>query len=269
VEPERVVDTEVYASHFQFYLVDPGVEGRGFDWGGADLERRLGVGESMIAVGTVAYEFVPVRLEVWPGEPPLDDAWDHVVEAPFAAATGRVALENVDGPAEHSGVEVEAGPYRVRAAAAGLDDATEEGGDRYLLQLWPAAVEEPRVLRWWPPWDPAAARPEPTTEGGRVLLGAAAHDARLGMRWLAGRGQAHLFADPDGTLWEHSTLLDAAGTPQLEELDEAEAERRYGPRTAWGTLPWAQPRAAALVTAIVRAGRSRRGRRPKRDGRAS
>jgi hypothetical protein len=118
------------------------------------------------------------------------------------------------------------------------------GGDRYRVQLWRATSAEPDVLRWWPGWDPHGVAPRRTTQGGgRVVLGAESHDARSRMRWLGSRGVAHLFEDPEGNLWEHSSLPDAGGTPQLEELDVQEAERRYGPRAQWGPLRRSRSRA--------------------------
>jgi hypothetical protein len=92
------------------------------------------------------------------------------------------------------------------------------------------------VLRWWPPWDPAGATPRPTTEAGRVLIGAEANDAHVKMRSLASRGVTHLFRDSDGRYWEHSNPPDRAGTPQLEELGDGEAERRYANRESWGAI---------------------------------
>jgi len=265
VEPDATVDAEVYASHHQFYVVDPEANRLDFDWGGADLERHLAVGPSVVAVGTIAYEIVSVRLETWAGEPPLDESCDHVVEASIDLPSGRLAIENVDGPVGAE-LELEPGMYRLRASAGGLDGATEmAGGDAYVIQLWLAPSAEPCVIRWWPPWDPAAARAAPTTAAGRVLLGAEAHDARVEMTWLASRGSAQLFRGVDGALWEHSTLRDAAGTAQLEELDGAEAKRRYGPADRWQGVSAFAPGLGTLAKSLWQTFRYRRGWRPDPD----
>ena len=108
-----------------------------------------------------------------------------------------------------------------------------------------------------------AARP--TTPGGRVVVGAAAHEARVRMSWLASRGVAHLFQDADGVLWEHSNLQDSSGTPQLEELDEAEAERRYGPSDRWSTGSPATPSLGEMLRNIADTLRYQRGWRPEPD----
>lgn len=63
--PKLTVETEVYASHHQFYVLDPDGEQLADLWDGAALERHLGVAEGIIAVGTVGYCDVPVRIEVW------------------------------------------------------------------------------------------------------------------------------------------------------------------------------------------------------------
>lgn len=233
--PKYVADSEVYASHTQFYVVD--AEGKGrtdLVWDGGGLGRHLGVADGVIAVGTVGYCNVPVTVEVWDEHPPLDlDEWDHVVEASLEVGSGRVALGGVEGPAELAPLDVVPGTYRLRSSAAGLDDADEfDGGDRYRIQLWPLEAAEPEVVKWWDPWRPVQEARRTTTTG-RAFVGAEAHDRRVRMAWLAARGSEHLFRDDEGTLWEHSTLPDASATPQLEELTLEEAEQRYGPATKW------------------------------------
>jgi hypothetical protein len=234
VPPKLVENTEIFASHTQFYVSDAEGEQRtDIVWDGAGLERHLGVADGVIAVGTVGYCDVPVTLEVWDEHPPADlDGWDHVVEASLDVGSGRIALGGVEGPAELPPLGVAAGTYRVRTSASGLDDADEfDGGDRYRIQLWPAEAAEPEVLKWWDPWRPVQEA-RPTTERGRVIVGAEAHDRRVRMEWLASRGYEHLFRDDEGTLWEHSTLPDGM-TTQLEELTREEAEHRYGPAKRW------------------------------------
>ena len=265
MRPSRVVETEIYASHMQFYVVDPHAEYRtDLVWNGSGLQRHHGVSNGIVAVGTVGYCSLPVRIELWHSEPPGDlDDWDHVVEASLEVASGRVSLEGVEGPGELEPLDVPAGEYRVRSSAAGLDGAEEDGGDRYRLQLWPAPFADPDVLRWWPPWDPSGVTPRPTTRAGRVIVGAESEDARVQMRWLAARGHVHLFEDSEGTLWEHSSLPNPSGTPQLEELDLDEAERRYGPRAGWGPPPPARPTAGQMLKSIVQTIRYSRGWRPE------
>ena len=263
----RRIATELYASHHQFYVVDTDASATGDVWDGAALERHLGVGDGIVAVGTIGYTVLPVALELWDSEPPLDEGWDHVAEASLEIRSGRLGLAGVEGPATPQPLEVEPRTYRVRSAAAGLEGANEmDGGDSYRVQLWPAPAAEPRVLRWWPAWDPAAARAEPTTVArGRLLLGAEAHDARVRMAWMAGRGSAHLFRDEQGVLWEHSTLRDSAGTAQLEELDEPEAQRRYGPAETWKGAASLVPGLGSLAKGLWQTIRYQHGWRPEPD----
>jgi hypothetical protein len=247
--PQRAVDAEVYASHSQFYVADPEAEPRtDLVWDGAGLERHLGVTHGLVAVGTIGYCELPVRIELWDEEPPDDfDDWDHVVDASLDVGSGRIVLAGVEGEAEGEPIEVEPGTCRIRSAAAGLDGADEmDGGDRYRVQLWPAPAAAPDVRKWWPPWDPAGVVPHATTTG-RLLVGAEAEDGRHGMSWLASGDGRHLFRDASGTYWEHSNLPDANGTPQLEELTEAEAVSRYPGREQWGTMPSVRPRARHVV----------------------
>jgi hypothetical protein len=264
VEPALVLETEVYADHCQFYLVDAeGVPRTDLVWDGSGLERHLGVADGVVAVGTVGYCDVPVRIEAWSDPPPTAlDGWDHIVEASIALRSGRLALAWVEGRADSEPLELEPGTYRLRACWSGLDGADEmDGGDRYLIQLWPAEHGEPEVRRWWPPWDPAGVRPQPSTPSGRLLVGAAAEDARTRMAWLASGERRHLFRDADGVLWEHTNLPDAIGTPQLETLDAAEAERRYGPPEDWGRVAYVRPQARHVARDLWNAWRHSRRRR--------
>ena len=268
MESRLAVELDVYADHSQFSLVDPEAE-PAFDlWDGPGLERRLGVTDGILTVGTVGHTFLPVAFELWENDPPSDlEAWDHVVEASLETRSGRLALAS-GGEAvwEAPAPAVGPGAFRVRVSAGGLDRADEpSGGDRYRLQLWPARVSEPVVLRWWPAWDPAGTAASPTTSGGRVLLGAEAHEARVRMSWLATRGVAHLFRDGEGTLWEHSNLPDAGGTPQLEQLWEPEAEARYGSADCWSTGASELPSLADMLRNVSDTLRHRRGWRPEPD----
>jgi hypothetical protein len=262
----REVAAEVYASHQQFYVVDERAEHRSDEvWDGQGLERHLGVADGIVAVATIGYTFLPVALELWDEEPPSDlGGWDHVVDASLDVASGRLGLHGVEGPAELEPLELAPGTYRARSSAAGLADANElDGGDRYRVQLWPAPAAEPEVRKWWAAWRPGA--PEPTVAGGRVVVGAEAHDRRVQMEWLASRGYEHLFRDADGTLWEHSTLQDASGTPQLEELDPDEAELRYGDPQAWGPPTTVRPSTAQMLRNMWQTWRYSRGWRPPAD----
>ena len=263
---ELVVETSVYADHTQFYVVDPDATQRSdLVWDGPGLERRLGVADGIVAVATVGHCDVPVRIELWADEPPLEEA-DHVVEGSLELASGRLALAWVEGPAELEPLAVESGSYRVRVSWSGVAGADElDGGDRYRIEVWPASASGPVVRRWWPEWDPAGAVARPTSTGGRVLLGAEAHEARVGMTWLASRGVAYLFRDDQGTLWEHSNLPVAAGTPQLEELDEAEADARYGPADGWSSGLLEMPSLADMLRSALETVRYQRGWRPEPD----
>ena len=263
--PTQTVETEIYADHTQFYLVDPEADLSGDVWDGAGLERRLGVSHGVVAVGTVGHTYVPVALELWTEEPPLDlGAWDHVVEATIETRSGLLALQSLD-ESEHAPLAVEPGTFRVRSSVAGLDAADElDGGDRYRLQVWAAPAAGPVVRKCWPAWDPSGVVASPTTPTGRILVGAEAFDARDRMSVLASRDVAHLYRDAQGTLWESSATR-GAGTLQLEVLDHAEAERRYGPADGWSTVSLAMPSLGEMLRNIADTLRYNRGWRPEPD----
>ena len=96
---------------------------------------------------------VPFRVEWWDAEPPVDDAWEEVVEAPYLVSEQDLSLESFE---EFFEVHLPAtGPHRARYSATGMDaghelDTTDEdelAPDRYLLQLWPAAEAPDAVVR--------------------------------------------------------------------------------------------------------------------------
>ena len=267
--PRLTVETSVWASHTQFYVVDAGRDHWSVElWDGTALERHLDVADGVVAVGTIGYCDVPVRVELWVDEPPLDlGSWDHVVDASLDLRSGRVALEEVEGDGVIAPLDVHPGVYRVRSSAAGLHAADEDsGGDRYRIQLWPAAWAEPEVRKWWSGWNPAGAVPHRTTRAGAVVLGPEAVDLRTRMSHRAWRGKDHdLYEAVDGTLWESSTLPHGGGTFQLEQLDVQEAERRYGPRPTWGPPMLATPSPAQMLRNIADTIRYSRGWRPASD----
>ena len=97
---------------------------------------------------------VGFRVELHDSEPPVDDAWEDVVEVSFLPAGEPVALAEWPG-ASVSVLEVPQAHLRARYCAHGMDEGraadTRLDGmpelDRYLLQFWPAASAPDRVLK--------------------------------------------------------------------------------------------------------------------------
>lgn len=96
---------------------------------------------------------VPVRVEVLDVEPPLDEAWEDVVEVSFFASDRSCLLSAFEE--FHELLLPQAGDLRARWSARGMDAAREADTrledepalDAYLLQLWPAAPAPGAVLR--------------------------------------------------------------------------------------------------------------------------
>jgi hypothetical protein len=96
---------------------------------------------------------VGFTVELHEGPPPLDDAWEEVVEVSFTPASPHAALVEWEGE-EYWDLDLAQTAYRVRYCATGMDEAHSGGPqpddepiDRYLLQFWPAAPEPDRVVR--------------------------------------------------------------------------------------------------------------------------
>lgn len=97
----------------------------------------------------------PLTLEVWDERPPLElEDWDHVVEGPFPAPSGRIYFEASGGgtPVE---AQIPPGTYRARISGAGFVAGVGEieGHERWRLQLWPQAESEPQLLKNWQGWE--------------------------------------------------------------------------------------------------------------------
>jgi len=97
---------------------------------------------------------VGLTVEWLPEEPPIDLAWEEVVEVSFEVPRHDLVLSSFE---IYLDVRVPAtGEHRARYCAVNMDagrqlDTTEEddepGPDRYLLQLWPAPIEPERIVR--------------------------------------------------------------------------------------------------------------------------
>ncbi|HEX7662695.1 MAG TPA: hypothetical protein VF444_24785 [Pseudonocardiaceae bacterium] len=99
----------------------------------------------------------PMRVEVWPTEPPADDGdWDQVVDVDFDVRDGQLVFEPSGGfsPVRCDSL-VPPGSYRARVSGRGYADMVRgaEGMDRYRIRLWPRSGDRPAKLRRsWPGW---------------------------------------------------------------------------------------------------------------------
>lgn len=120
---------------------------------GMESRRFVGFDEMLINIITPSqYNWAaPLTLELWDERPPLElEDWDHVVECPFDAPIGTIAVEASGGgtPIE---AEIPPGTYCARVSGAGFiaGGGEIEGHERWRIQLWPAAEAEPTLLKDW------------------------------------------------------------------------------------------------------------------------
>ncbi|SEL99682.1 hypothetical protein [Streptacidiphilus jiangxiensis] len=97
---------------------------------------------------------VGFTVESHDSPPPLDEAWEEVVEVPFRPLSEKTVLvEWGGGTCRELGLTIR--DYRARYCAIGMEAgreldtrvAGEPQADRYLLQFWPAPPEPARVVR--------------------------------------------------------------------------------------------------------------------------
>jgi hypothetical protein len=132
---------------------------------------------------------VPLRVEALDAAPPLDEAWEDVVEVSFRSPDRSSMVSTFDGV--HELRLPESGELRARWSARGMDAAREadtrlEGEpplDAYLLQLWPAAPAPDAVLRQTSAaaayWHAVARSSAPPPDPGQRARRAAEERARL------------------------------------------------------------------------------------------
>ncbi|WP_435836123.1 hypothetical protein [Streptomyces albogriseolus] len=123
---------------------------------------------------------VGFTVEVHDQAPPLDPAWEDVVEASYRPVSAGSALVQWAGEASWD-LDLEETDYRVRYCAQGMDEAHRQDTrlddepqlDCYLLQFWPAPPAPDRVLKqtsataaYW--HDYARRQPPPPTPAERA-----------------------------------------------------------------------------------------------------
>ncbi|WP_345665699.1 hypothetical protein [Streptomyces venetus] len=154
----RPVEGEVHVHYGQIYVEsDPDTFGPGlaeaFAGQSAGLCGAATPGALWLSTGLHTGD-VGFTVEVHEQAPPLDPAWEDVVEVSFRPASADSALVQWAGEASWQ-LDLEVIDYRVRYCAQGMDRASAEDTrlddepqlDRYLLQFWPAPPEPDRVLR--------------------------------------------------------------------------------------------------------------------------
>ncbi|MFE7764693.1 hypothetical protein [Streptomyces sp. NPDC057438] len=188
----RPVDGEVHVHYGQIYVesdqdgVGPGLAeafaGQSSGLCGAAIPGALWL-TTGLHTGSVGF-----TVEVHDQAPPLDPAWEDVVEVSFRPLSATSVLMEWAGE-DAWDLDLEETDYRVRYCATGMDAARKRDTrldddpqvDRYLLQFWPAPPRSDQVIRqtsqnaaYWHHF--ARKQPPPPTPAERA---AAEHRARL------------------------------------------------------------------------------------------
>jgi hypothetical protein len=118
-----------------------------------ESRRFVGYARGLIDVCTPSqYNWsAPMRLEV-SEEPPASDTdrWDHVVELPLPAPSGRLVFQ-ASGGGKLIETQIPPGNYRARFSGRGYSAVVGEieGHESYRLQLWPSQETVPRLVKYW------------------------------------------------------------------------------------------------------------------------
>lgn len=156
----QTVTLDLWVHYGQAYLIDDTDDAEGPDGLTGDHPThpvgiiRVGDGHAFLITGTHTGT-VGFTVAVSESEPDPDmDGYEDIVEVSFESEAGSVSLHPWEGSV-HEIPELPAGPgwYRLRYHATGMDEAHEGSDeyksekDRYLLQIWPAAESDPRVVK--------------------------------------------------------------------------------------------------------------------------
>ena len=147
-------EQRLYADYNQFYVEDRDAAG---DTGSLDFwtdeafQNKVAVVPGTVGIGTATYGYVCVHTELHDASPSIDlAAWDHVTEAGLEITSGAVRVTGCLAD-EGEDFAVASGPHRVRCCHADLAEAsgTDEGTDWYIVQIWPAPLAPPIVLKYY------------------------------------------------------------------------------------------------------------------------
>ncbi|MFC1440214.1 hypothetical protein ABUW04_18330 [Streptacidiphilus sp. N1-10] len=153
-----LVDGEVSVHYHQLYVESdqdrftPGLE-EAFAGQAAGLCGGAQAGALWLTIGLHTGD-VGFTVELHQDRPPVDEAWEEIVEVGFTPSSPRTQLLQWAGEARWD-LDLAEVDYRVRYCAIGMDRAriadNRPAGvpqlDRYLLQFWPSPLEPARVLK--------------------------------------------------------------------------------------------------------------------------
>lgn len=148
-----VFEGELFADYHQFYLEDDaGTPDIPADWTDEAVRHRILCADGVVSVSTARNMTVPVLVELHDEPPQVPEEADHIVMANLRTA-GRVVIAGcTDYLPDAARFSVPEGELRAMVVFTGLGTISEdglEGGDRYIIHLWPGWGNGTIVLRQW------------------------------------------------------------------------------------------------------------------------
>jgi hypothetical protein len=142
-----------FADNFHFYIADSSVPAVATTaWTDESISQGALMLNGAVLIRTARTTPVPVELNVCdsPQENDLRGV-DHAVSCSIHLPTGSLQAPRSSGKKGFS-VQLSPGHYEVQAMFSGLASVNArgiDGGDRYLVYLWPGEPHAPRVLKQW------------------------------------------------------------------------------------------------------------------------
>jgi hypothetical protein len=142
---------KIFADYFQFYLWDKNVEPEApTDYTEDDIRNKIKTAPSVVVIQPERNMEVPVELEVFGSEPPLElEPWDHIAEASLDLPSGLLEIYECAGESIEE-IQLAPGTYRIRAYYGKLGELSEDGldgNDHYRLDVWQAPHKEIKVIK--------------------------------------------------------------------------------------------------------------------------
>ena len=147
----KKIEFAFFTAYYQFYILDAETKSQTDSddfWNEEADYLRLATEEGLLGVTTATYGEISGDFRFPEGEPTVDDAADHIVEASLNVPSGKLEVKNCTDFETKLTFDLDKGTYRVRVSSFKLDTANDElQQDKYVVDIWKSAFSEPKLIK--------------------------------------------------------------------------------------------------------------------------
>ncbi len=140
-----------FTEYYQFYIRDAesNAQTDAVDfWNETADKNKIAVGDGLLGITVAKYAEINVTIKLCDTSPPLDEAADHIVDAPLHVSSGKLQVLNCTNFDLKYEALLEKDNYTVRASSYKLDTVQgDKGDDYYVIEIWRAFAEKVNVLK--------------------------------------------------------------------------------------------------------------------------